>query len=59
MNIYTEITAIEKLAIADRIMESRNGTWNQGMNVQDHVAVKMAVEAALKLLRDDLAAKAI
>jgi hypothetical protein len=29
------------------------------MNVEDHVAVKMAVEAALRLLRDDLAAKAI
>jgi hypothetical protein len=59
MNIYTEITAIEKLAVAVRIMESRSGTWDQGMNVEDHVAVKMAVEAALRLLRDDLAAKAI
>ncbi len=59
MNIYSEISAVEKLAIAMRIMDSRSGTWDQGMTVEDHVAVKMAVEAALKLLRDDLAGKAI
>jgi hypothetical protein len=59
MNIYTEITTIEKLAIAMRIMESRSGTWDKGMSVEDHVAVKMAVEAAHRLIRDDLVTKAI
>lgn len=59
MNVYTQMRAIERLAVALEIMESRNATWNEGMSLNDHVNVKMAVDAALKLLRDDMVSKAI
>lgn len=59
MNVFTEMRAIERLAVALEIMESRNATWNEGMSLNDHVKVKLAVDAALKLLRDDIISKAI
>lgn len=59
MNVFTEMRAIERLAVALEIMESRNATWNEGMSLNDHVKVKLAVDAALKLLRDDVISKAI
>lgn len=58
MNKYTQMRAIEDLAEARAAIEARSGgKWATPLTIDEYVSIKVAVEAALKLLREDLLGK--
>jgi hypothetical protein len=58
MNTFTQMEAIEGLAVALKIMTNRDKCWDSPMTVEDHVDVKLAIRAALNILRKDMIDKA-
>lgn len=55
MNKYTQLNVIEDLVKAETVIAARGGiNYDKPLTVSEYVAIKIALENALRLLRKDL-----